>query len=587
VQREHDGVEYGVRQMTADAFGRIIGVVEDPAAAVTFADGSMLANVAVAPATSLLDIHTVYGYDALDNLVSVQHSGDAAPSRTFAYDSLKRLKSATNPESGTTSYTYDHNGNVATVTDARGVVKCFGTLSGSSCNSVVGTGYDGLNRPLNKNYYIPLDGYQNPVAAATPGVQYGYDDAPNGIGRLSLVTATDAANVVQSTSYTGYDVMGRVIASTQSANGITGGFTYAYNLAGKIEQQTYGPTGRKLTYCYDEVGRTSSVTGQIGSGSSTQYAVLPEVDPSVGNAYSYAPQGAIQHMKLGKAGSALDEWWQYNNRLQPTGISVAVGLNSPLWYLTNTYGANNNGNIQTQTIGAANATQTYTYDALNRITGVSGETGWSQAYQYDPLGLGNRMVSGNAASPGTPVPGPGAMFWHNQWDPVLNGGANTYDAAGNLTSVQGGAVSTYDAENRLATANGGSDQYTYDGEGRRTKKVTPSGTTTYVYDASGELAAEYGSASWTGTEFLTTDQLGSTRLITTNGAVQTCMDYVPFGEKIPATWGTRGGVPCYGNGAPVNQLFTGKERDAETGLDYFGARYFSGAQGRWRRRCSH
>jgi RHS repeat-associated protein len=33
----------------------------------------------------------------------------------------------------------------------------------------------------------------------------------------------------------------------------------------------------------------------------------------------------------------------------------------------------------------------------------------------------------------------------------------------------------------------------------------------------------------------------------------------------------------------VNSLagFTGKERDAESGLDYFGARYFSGAQGRW------
>ena len=27
--------------------------------------------------------------------------------------------------------------------------------------------------------------------------------------------------------------------------------------------------------------------------------------------------------------------------------------------------------------------------------------------------------------------------------------------------------------------------------------------------------------------------------------------------------------------------FTGKERDAETGLDYFGARYFSSAQGRF------
>jgi RHS repeat-associated protein len=31
----------------------------------------------------------------------------------------------------------------------------------------------------------------------------------------------------------------------------------------------------------------------------------------------------------------------------------------------------------------------------------------------------------------------------------------------------------------------------------------------------------------------------------------------------------------------LDTVFTGKERDAETGLDYFGARYFSGAQGRW------
>lgn len=32
---------------------------------------------------------------------------------------------------------------------------------------------------------------------------------------------------------------------------------------------------------------------------------------------------------------------------------------------------------------------------------------------------------------------------------------------------------------------------------------------------------------------------------------------------------------------PVGIQFTGKERDAETGLDFFGARYFSGAQGRF------
>jgi RHS repeat-associated protein len=36
-----------------------------------------------------------------------------------------------------------------------------------------------------------------------------------------------------------------------------------------------------------------------------------------------------------------------------------------------------------------------------------------------------------------------------------------------------------------------------------------------------------------------------------------------------------------GSEATSTQKFTGKERDAETGLDYFGARYFSGAQGRF------
>lgn len=38
---------------------------------------------------------------------------------------------------------------------------------------------------------------------------------------------------------------------------------------------------------------------------------------------------------------------------------------------------------------------------------------------------------------------------------------------------------------------------------------------------------------------------------------------------------------CFGSVGNLTLKFTGKERDAETGLDYFGARYFSGAQGRF------
>jgi RHS repeat-associated protein len=56
-------------------------------------------------------------------------------------------------------------------------------------------------------------------------------------------------------------------------------------------------------------------------------------------------------------------------------------------------------------------------------------------------------------------------------------------------------------------------------------------------------------------------------------------DYLPFGEEIPAGYAGRGSQ--WGAGAPVNQKFTGQERDVETGLDYFLARYMSAAQGRF------
>jgi YD repeat-containing protein len=52
---------------------------------------------------------TQYTYDALDNLTTV---AQGVQTRTFVYDSLNRLTSATNPESGTVTYTYDNNGNL-------------------------------------------------------------------------------------------------------------------------------------------------------------------------------------------------------------------------------------------------------------------------------------------------------------------------------------------------------------------------------------------------------------------------------------------------------------------------------------------
>jgi YD repeat-containing protein len=91
----------------------------------------------------------------------------------------------------------------------------------------------------------------------------------------------------------------------------------------------------------------------------------------------------------------------------------------------------------------------------------------------------------------------------------------------------------YDAEGRLVGENNGLATYAYDGEGRRVMKTVGTQTTVYVYDAAGNLAAEYGSTAAAGTQYLTADHLGSTRLVTgAGGAVLERHDYTPFGEDL-------------------------------------------------------
>jgi len=58
-------------------------------------------------------------------------------------------------------------------------------------------------------------------------------------------------------------------------------------------------------------------------------------------------------------------------------------------------------------------------------------------------------------------------------------------------------------------------------------------------------------------------------------------DYLPFGEEIPSTIGGRSSVSGYGSADSTRPKFTQKERDSESGLDYFLARYYSSAQGRF------
>jgi RHS repeat-associated protein len=125
--------------------------------------------------------------------------------------------------------------------------------------------------------------------------------------------------------------------------------------------------------------------------------------------------------------------------------------------------------------------------------------------------------------------------------------------------------------------------YVYDGDGRRVKKTVGGVATVFVYNASGQLIAEYGQPQGEGgTSYLTSDHLGSTRLVTdATGVVKARHDYLPFGEELNAGIGGRTTAMGYDAADTTRQRFTSKERDTESGLDYFLARYYSSAQGRF------
>ena len=300
-----------------------------------------------------------------------------------------------------------------------------------------------------------------------------------------------------------------------------------------------------------------------------------------------------------KLGNGLSANTNYNSRLQPT--SIAVGS---LLTLTYTYSATqNNGNVASQTINRGSLgswTDSYGYDGVNRLTSAaeSGTGTWSEGYSYSATG--NRWLTSTPA--GLPAPTaevPQGSSWYQASNQITGW---YYDCAGNITGipVTPGSTppcgttptgtllrtATYDAENRMTSAtdsNGNTTTYVYDGDGRRVQKTTPQGTTVFVYDPMGNLAQEYGPNSQSGTQYLSTDSLGSTRLVTdASGAAISCHDYLPFGEEVNA--GTAGRTSCYPAPPPPaggGVLFTGKERDAESGLDFFDARYMSSAQGRF------
>ncbi|HEV2287919.1 MAG TPA: hypothetical protein VGR81_03095 [Candidatus Acidoferrales bacterium] len=177
----------------------------------------------------------------------------------------------------------------------------------------------------------------------------------------------------------------------------------------------------------------------------------------------------------------------------------------------------------------------------------------------------------------------------------------SYDAAGNLMN-DGSHSYYYDAEHHLAQVDGtegwcqsntgtaATACYTYDAEGRRVRRTVPGSgiTDDYLYDLAGNYITQVSGTGWwirgelyaggrhlgtyendlsTPTTFFNhTDHLGTER-VETNVSGSSCetITSLPLGD----------GLNISGSCDPSAKYFTGKERDWESNLDNFGARYNS------------
>ncbi len=539
---------------------------------------------------------TLYSYDTLGNLTGVQQQGNSADSsqwrpRSFQYDSLSRLLTTTNPESGTICYGvwqsgqcvngYDNNGNLIAKTAPA-------PNQTGSATVTTSYGYDPLNRLAAKSY------------SSGGGVVYLYDQSnlwgiqiQNGIGRLSTEYNYAATGNGDSVGFVNsYDVMGQSVYQLQFNQRIptqvNKEFSYTYNLDGSLKTITY-PSGRVVTYQYNQAQRPISAVdgGGVNFASAAQY--------TAGGALSSLVNGGVTTSN------------SYNLRLQPVFLSAAslsqTVLNLGYDFTSCNANGGNNGNVcqlNNYKIGQSARSESFQYDALNRLTQAwtPNAATWRTSYLYDPWGnllQKAKVVGYQDSDPQAAGMGTNSVNGNNQ---VTNW---CYDAAGNLVgpnnpcsiyaSNHTAYENVYDGENRLTktTVGGVTTSYDYDANGRRVKKIGSTNTLSWYglggvleeTDLSGNLTNEYiffgGKRiarynSTNGYSFYSSDHLGSADVVTDAlGNIKEESDYYPFGGERTVT----------DLGINNDRKFTGKERDPETGCDFFGARYYCNPIGRF------
>ena len=406
--------------------------------------------------------HWHYSHDALDRITAITNSAGGVAK--FTYDALGRVTKAED-ENGNTTYTWDKEGHVLAVTDPLGDVERYT--------------YDPAGRMKAK---VDKDGYET-------SFRYGKDGQVEEIcyadGRTVSLTYNAIRQLEEVKDWLGttkiaMDEAGRVSSVTDPYGKTVG---YEWGRMGERTALIY-PDGKRaeyeynnamqltamklmsneapeqiIRYCYDEAGR---LTGkQFPGGSSTSYAYgnLGRVSEILHTGADFSEHYIYGYDILGNKTSAAKE---------RTGIQADSGRYE------------------------------YSYDEMNRLTGVMHDGQQLRSYSYDAFG--NRRRKTEYTQNGKLI----TTYGYNTKNQLTtenseNGIRNySYDHRGNLLSVTSGEgvlrAYGFDAANQMSSSMGMTDGtiqkavYQYNGLGHRmgqsiaTGDAAPARTIRYTLD---------------------------------------------------------------------------------------------------------
>lgn len=528
-------------------------------------------------------VTTNYDYNPMGEISSViDHKGNKT---TVEYDLSGRRTAIDNPDTGRVEYEYDDAGNL--------VNKKTPNLRGSGKS--IRYEYE-FNRVAIVSY--PDSGM----------VRISYGGPGEGGGRRGRIMRIEGNGFSELRTY---DALGNVseisktIAVTApTASSITKVMKYSYDAFGRMRTIAY-PDGEIVTYRYNKAG----LLKKVSSGSAVYIDDL-----------QYNNLGQRTLVKYGNDVVTNYEYDDSTNRLSAIN-SILAG--KTIQNINMTY--NDDGNItdienrnyQSVTGDSLTTTKQFGYDNLMRLVSSTGthrvngdeRYSYTNTITYDTIGNITKKNQTNLYTPsgGSPVNVADSTYSYTyQYGSsrphavtAIGTQAFQYDLNGNMTAMSDSSNGfnrsmIWDEENRLKRCvdNGVATDYSYDYSGKRIIKRGTYGESVYINEnysiRNGDVESKQ---IFAGNARVATrmkianagesvyyhhgDHLGSGNVVTRqDGAVNEHIEYLPYGE----TW-VHEKVSASTESMPYK--YTSKEQDPETGLYYYGARYYDAKVSRW------